>query len=100
MKKIFLILGLMLVLGTANRSVADDLVFTPIPSCRIIDTRLIGVEGTMISTTTPMDFLVAGNEDLTAQGGSSTGCGIPVGTTAVAISFVAINPVGQGNFRA
>src|SRR5258706_3819739 len=64
-----------------------DLVYTPVTPCRIIDTRLAG--GPIAGGTT-RSFRVTGT-DLSAQGGSATGCGIPSGpATAAVINFVAV----------
>src|SRR5258706_13239493 len=68
-----------------------DLVYPPVTPCRIIDTRLAG--GPIAGGTT-RSFRVTGT-DLSAQGGSATGCGIPSGpATAAVINFVAVNPRG------
>ena len=73
-----------------------DLVYTPVTPCRIIDTRLAG--GPLAGGTT-RSFHVTGT-DLSAQGGSATGCGIPAGAaTAAVINFVAVNPAGPGDLR-
>ncbi len=78
-------------LGAAS----GDLVFTPVVPCRIIDTR---VEGGRLTAGTPRDFDVAGA--LGSQGGAPN-CGVPEGpATAVALNFVAVAPVGNGNMRA
>ncbi len=70
-----------------------DLVYTPVTPCRIIDTRLAG--GPIAGGTT-RSFRVTGT-DLSAQGGSATGCGIPSGpATAAVINFVAVSPGGPG----
>jgi hypothetical protein len=73
-----------------------DLVFTPVAPCRIFDTRAAAA-----------GILVAGvvrnfgvNGDMTAQGGSSTGCGIPVDPLAVVFNLAAVTPTGAGNIRA
>jgi hypothetical protein len=73
-----------------------DLVYTPVPPCRIIDTRLAG--GPILGGTT-RSFRVTGT-NLSSQGGSATGCGIPSGpATAAVINFVAVNPAGPGDLR-
>jgi outer membrane lipoprotein-sorting protein len=73
-----------------------DLVYTPVAPCRIIDTRLAG--GPITGGTT-RSFRVTGT-NLSAQGGSATGCGIPSGpATAAVINFVAVNPGGPGDLR-
>src|SRR5258706_1550595 len=67
------------------------LVYPPVAPCRIIDTRLAG--GPIAGGTT-RSFRVTGT-DLSAQGGSATGCGIPSGpATAAVINFVAVSPRG------
>ena len=73
------------------------LVYTPTPPCRILDTRLAGGG---LAAGIPRSFQATG-DDLSAQGGSATGCNVPPGPTAVAmINFVAVNPAGAGNLRA
>jgi hypothetical protein len=73
-----------------------DLVYTPVAPCRIIDTRLAGGP---IAAGATRGFRVTGT-DLSAQGGSPTGCGIPSGpATAAVINFVAVNPGGPGDLR-
>jgi hypothetical protein len=73
-----------------------DLVYTPVTPCRIIDTRV--ADGPIAGGTT-RDFRVTGT-DLSSQGGSATGCGIPAGAaTAAVINFVAVNPAGPGDLR-
>jgi hypothetical protein len=73
-----------------------DLVYTPVAPCRIIDTRIAG--GPIAGGAT-RSFRVTGT-DLSPQGGSATGCGIPSGpATAAVINFVAVNPAGAGDLR-
>jgi hypothetical protein len=82
-----------LALGDSNA----QLVYTPAAPCRIIDTRLAGGS---LAAGAPRSFRVTGN-DLSGQGGSASGCGVPQGRTAAAIiNFVAVNPGGAGNLRA
>ncbi len=76
---------------------ADDLVYTPVPPCRIADTRIAGGQ---ISGGTVRQFDADGS-DLSAQGGSANGCGIPSGVaSAIAISITAINPANLGYLTA
>jgi hypothetical protein len=64
---------------------ADNLVYTPVPPCRIIDTR---TSGGAIPAGGTRSFFAAGL------------CGIPFGpTTAVVINFVAVTPSGAGDLR-
>jgi hypothetical protein len=80
----------------------SDLVFVPVPPCRIIDTRLAGG---VIGPGTTRAFVVTGTAGFTAQGGNSGGCGIPQGAStplaaAVSINFVAVGPQGPGDMSA
>jgi len=73
-----------------------DLVYTPITPCRIIDTRAAG--GPIAGGFT-RNFLVTGT-NLSLQGGSSTGCGVPFGpATAAVVNFVVVAPAGAGDLR-
>ena len=83
-------------------SALTDLVFVPLPPCRIIDTRLAGGA---LAANTPRDFQVAGTTEFGAQGGNLGGCGVPAGSAepnapAVVINFVAVGPAGPGNLVA
>jgi hypothetical protein len=76
---------------------ASQLVYTPVPPCRIIDTR---VAGGSLAPAVVRDFKVVGT-GLQGQGGEPAGCGVPAGrATAAVVNFVAVNPVGAGNLRA
>jgi hypothetical protein len=76
---------------------AAQLVFTPVPACRIADTRLAGGA---LAAGAGRDFKVTGS-GLQGQGGSAAGCGVPNGAaTSAIINFVAVNPTGPGNLRA
>jgi hypothetical protein len=85
--------------GDAPQALGDStaqLVYTPVTPCRIVDTRIAG--GTL-AVGVPRDFRVTGG-DLSPQGGSPTGCGVPFGrATAAFINFVAVAPAGPGNLR-
>ncbi len=72
----------------------QDLVYTPVTPCRIVDTR-----------TTAAGALAGGDvrlfevdaADLSDQGGSATGCGIPLGVAqAVEMTIVAVQPAARG----
>src|SRR3990172_5854225 len=77
--------------------VDDALPISPVTPCRIIDTRLVG--GPLL-TGVARDFLVAG-PDLSTQGGSPVGCGVPENTAKAAVlNFVTVAPAGQGHLRA
>jgi hypothetical protein len=77
---------------------AAELAYHALPPCRIADTV-----GNPIAGGTTRGFAVFGPAtSYAAQGGSTTGCGIPDlgGVTAVMFNFVARNPLGAGNLRA
>lgn len=81
-------------LGDAN----DDLVYTPVVPCRIVDTRNAGGQ---IGANSSRDFKVwvsAGG--FTAQGGSATNCSVPANPVAVVVNITAVAPTGSGNFIA
>lgn len=80
----------------------SDLLFVPLPPCRIIDTR---VAGGKIAPAQQRDFRVAGTTGFDLQGGNPGGCGVPVGATdpvaaAVVINFIAVEPSGAGHLTA
>jgi hypothetical protein len=75
-----------------------DLVYTPVPPCRVIDTRVAG--GALIAGSA-RNFFVAGTTGFAGQGGQAGGCGVPFGpATSVMLNFVAVTPTGPGNLRA
>jgi hypothetical protein len=75
-----------------------DLAYTPVPPCRIVDTRVAG--GPLLPGAV-RSFLVAGTGGFAGQGGTATGCGVPFGpATAAVINFVAVQATGPGNLRA
>ena len=73
---------------------ARDLVFTPVPRCRIIDTR---VEGGRLTAGVPRNFDVAST--LAGQGGAAD-CGIPLGATVVLIKVTPVQAHGNGHLTA
>lgn len=76
----------------------NDLVYTPVFPCRVIDTRVPGAGGPLLSGV-QRDFDVVG-VGFAGQGGVAGSCGIPFGpATAVVINFVAVNAFGAGNLR-
>ena len=74
---------------------ASDLVFFPVTPCREIDTR---VAGGAIGAGASRNFLVNGN--MTGQGGSAGGCGIPVDPAAVVMTLTATQEAANGNLIA
>ncbi len=101
------------VLGCAAAASADNLLFVPLPPCRVIDTRVFGAGGALVAGTPRSFFFRGPTRDYQTspnQGGSTTGCGIPDLTSdvspfqniakAVAINIVAVGPAGAGDLRA
>ena len=73
-----------------------DLVYTPVAPCRIVDTRAGG--GALAGGA--VRLFEVDSSDLTA-GGSSTGCGIPLGVAqAVEMTIIAVLPAGSGYLTA
>ena len=87
--------------GVAHAQSFDNLVLNTITPCRLFDTR--GGTGPLAAGET-RGFNVFGS-DLSSQGGSATGCGIPEllsgvpQTFAIAVNIVAANPQGLGNLK-
>lgn len=76
-------------------SLSQDLVYTPIQPCRIIDTRNTGFGA--IAANTSRSFIAISVPDYSNQGGSSTNCGIQgISASAVAIHLTAVAPAGAG----
>jgi len=76
----------------------QDLVYTPVPPCRIVDTRF-AVEGPLAAGAA-RTFDVDGS-DLAGQGGSPAACGIPLAVAqAVTMTMVAVQPAARGYLTA
>ena len=80
-------------ISTDNQS--DEAILVPIAPCRIVDTRIAG--GLLKTART---FTVGGTTGFSTQGGNSTGCGVPVGATAIAANVVAVTPTSGGYVKA
>jgi len=77
--------------------VADDLVYTPVAPCRIVDTRNAGGA---IAANTSRAFDVDGST-FVGQGGVNSSCGIPFGVArAVAMTIHSVSPAALGSFLA
>jgi hypothetical protein len=77
---------------------AADLAFTPVPPCRVVDTRFAAAG--ILAASSTRNFLVRNAGGFAVQGGSATDCGIPPAATAVEMNFVAVNATGPGDLRA
>lgn len=86
--------------GGGPAAIASNLVneakFVPITPCRAIDTR--SGANTPLAPGSQRGFDVFGT-DLSAQGGSASGCGIPTYAVAVEINATAVDPAGDGFLR-
>jgi hypothetical protein len=79
-------------------SASGDLVYNTVTPCRVVDTRFASAGAFAPSTTRTFDV---DGSNFSAQGGSSTGCGIPYGVAqAVTMTIVAVSPTGTGYLRA
>ena len=75
---------------------AQDVVYTPIAHCRIVDTR--STAGGAIAAGDTRNFLAVNNSSFASQGGSSTNCGtLLLAATAVNIAVTAITPTLGGS---
>ena len=73
---------------------ADDVVYTPVTPCRIIDTRN-AVGALQINEIRTEDGFNAAS--FAAQGGAASNCGIPNGVSALTLNVVAVQPSGLGH---
>ena len=83
-----------------------DLVANGVVACRILDTRFTNSGNNPLAAGETRGFSVFGS-NLSSQGGSNTGCGIPSLTTdgvpqaiSMVVNVVAVNPQGIGNLQA
>lgn len=76
-------------------ALTEDLVYTPVAPCRILDTRNIG-DGAIPADTT-INFVAISSSSFVTQGGSATDCGTPgLRAAAVAINLTAVAPSAAG----
>ena len=76
-------------------SLSNDLVYTPVAPCRIIDTR--NTAAGAIAANATRSFVAFGISSFSGQGGSATNCGVnPLAATAVAVNLTAVTPDGAG----
>jgi hypothetical protein len=74
----------------------DDLVYTPVVPCRIVDTRSGG--GGVFLPGNQRDWLAFSPSGFASQGGSATNCGIPVRPAAIMANTTLANTVGGPEF--
>lgn len=74
-------------------ALTNDLVYTPVAPCRIVDTRVAG--GQILASAT-RNFVGFGVSSFASQGGSATNCGVnPLAATAIAVNVTAVGPTAQ-----
>lgn len=77
---------------------ATDLVYFPLPPCRILDTRLgTGLWAGPLASGS--DTYVAHNQNLVAQGGTAAGCGVPTDPAAILATVTVVPTSGPGDLR-
>ena len=70
----------------------NDLVYTPVQPCRVVDTRSTAAGA--IATNTTRSFLAINFSSFANQGGSATNCGtLGVQATAIALNLSVVSPV-------
>lgn len=76
-------------------ALSNDLVYTPLQPCRIVDTRST-VAGA-IANNSARSFTGVNASNFTGQGGSATNCGtLGLNATALALNVTAVTPSGAG----
>lgn len=86
--------------GSANGektlgALGNDLVYTPIQPCRVVDTRSTAAGA--IAANSSRNFIAINASNFSSQGGSATNCGtLGLNATAVAINVTAVAPSGPG----
>jgi hypothetical protein len=71
----------------------QDLVYTPVQPCRIVDTR--NTAAGVIAGGASRSFVAIAATNFTSQGGSATNCGVlNAAATAVAVNFTVVNTLG------
>jgi hypothetical protein len=77
-------------------SLSNDLVYTPLQPCRIVDTRLTAA-GTIAASAT-RSFIAITSGNYSGQGGSATNCGTSgLSATAFAMNVTAVGYAGTGH---
>lgn len=76
-------------------ALSNDLVYTPIQPCRILDTRSTAAGAIPANST--RSFVAINASNFTGQGGSATNCGtLGLSATAVAVNLTAVTPSVAG----
>ncbi|RDZ28873.1 hypothetical protein [Lysobacter silvisoli] len=75
----------------------EDLVYTPLNPCRIVDTRVVGGP---IAANGTRSFRAFTATDFTAQGGDASNCNLPQNVSALTVKITSVFPTGNGYFTA
>jgi hypothetical protein len=75
---------------------SDDLVYTPVVPCRILDTR--NTSGPLLAGVT-RTFIGYNATSFVVQGGVASNCGVPDGVAALSLNIAAVQPVAAGFIR-
>lgn len=78
------------------QAIPPDLVYSRIKSCRVFDTS----KTKKIPANSVKSFLISGDGDYAAQGGTAAGCGVPASAQAVSLNLTAINGAAAGSLTA
>ncbi|MHA3701999.1 hypothetical protein ACXR2U_07420 [Jatrophihabitans sp. YIM 134969] len=73
---------------------ATELKYTAVTPCRVLDTRKAAAGPLALNTT--RNVFVAGTFGFAPQGGTSGGCGVPIGATSVTATVATVTPPGSG----
>jgi hypothetical protein len=80
----------------AVTGITPELEFVPVAPCRLVDTRL---GGGRLAAGTDRGFDARGTGSLAAQGGSATGCGLPLNAATISVNVAAVKPAAGGFLR-
>lgn len=76
-------------------ALGNDLVYTPIAPCRVVDTRSTAAGAIPAAGT--RNFIGINASNFASQGGSATNCGtLGVAATAIAVNITVVSPANQG----
>ncbi|MFY2764480.1 hypothetical protein [Arenimonas sp. MALMAid1274] len=75
----------------------EDLVYTPVAPCRLVDTRIIG--GPIVANTT-RSFVAHSAGGFASQGGDASDCALPENVSSVTVKITSVRPDADGYFTA
>lgn len=78
-------------------ALTSDLVFSPLPSCVIVNTTKPGSGGALAAGS--VRHLKASGSSFLLQGGEDSNCGIPTGVRSLLVSVTSVPPSTSGYFR-